>query len=171
MQRGTFAGYPPHSRNGGNMTEQSIITSLERIAAALEAITAQPQPGSKPRRAKADRPVSSAGVAELIKAELQNQPRLASDIRSPLLKAGVTATTLEHAKRRLIADGTMEKPENIGGSWYWRVRSCKKFTNPSEVTFGPHGPVTNSGPPRRGRKQEHDEQRSNEHSKSKRFDQ
>jgi hypothetical protein len=60
-------------------------------------------------------------VCALLQAELLNQPRLASDVKDTLMKAGVKARTLERAKAVLIFNEVMSKPENIGGSWYWKL--------------------------------------------------
>jgi hypothetical protein len=57
----------------------------------------------------------------LLQTELLNRPRLASEIRDTLMKAGVKARTLERAKAVLIFNEVMSKPENIGGSWYWKL--------------------------------------------------
>jgi hypothetical protein len=37
---------------------------------------------------------------------------------------GVKRRVVERAKAMLILTGRMEKPENIGGSWYWRLKEA-----------------------------------------------
>jgi hypothetical protein len=60
-------------------------------------------------------------VATLLHGELLNQPRPASDIYRALEDMGIKKRRVEKAKALLILNGKMAKPENIGGSWYWRL--------------------------------------------------
>jgi hypothetical protein len=74
---------------------------------------------TQPRHPK-EQPLSEE-IATLLEAELLDQPRPASDIIAVLTKAGFKRRNIESAKALCILNKLMAKPENVGGSWYWRL--------------------------------------------------
>ena len=74
-------------------------------------------------------------TASLLQAELLDQPRPASDVIQALTKNGVKLRTLERAKALLMLNKIMAKPENLGGSWYWRLATSGESTPPTTSTL------------------------------------
>jgi AAA domain len=81
----------------------------------------------KPKKPKEESTVEE--VCALLQAELQDQPRPASDIYKVLKDMGCGHRTVERARALLILNGGMARPENVGGSWYW-----KRGTQPPHYT-------------------------------------
>lgn len=57
----------------------------------------------------------------LLESELTDQPRQAGEIIAVLDQAGVSEITRNRARKQLIFDGVMARPENVSGIWYWRL--------------------------------------------------
>ena len=73
----------------------------------------------KPRKPKEESTIEE--VATLLHAELLSDRRPASDIYKALEDMGCKRRTIERARALLMLNKKMAPPENIGGSWYWRL--------------------------------------------------
>jgi hypothetical protein len=107
-------GKPSEGSKGGfSVSSTPVIKWLGESKVTMDSLMTQP-------RHPKEQPLAEE-IATVLAAELLDQPRPASDIIAVLSKAGYKRRNIESAKALLILNEVMAKPENVDGSWYWRL--------------------------------------------------